>query len=168
MDKFLALAEVVGIIGTLVIFSGIGYLTAVIQKFTILRLKDNVHLSLGHLLLEITIVVVSAFYMAMEFSKPSNDFLSENCKAAGTTHTNAQVSQIDYAYSLISPKEGQLDFKLLISALVVLYTLIMILMLQRTQKLGELIMMVDQMINELGKFIVTFGLLIVGFIIVGR
>jgi len=48
------------------------------------------------------------------------------------------------------------------------YSFIMILMLQRTPKLGELIMMVNEMISELRKFIITFGLLIIAFIIVGR
>jgi len=48
------------------------------------------------------------------------------------------------------------------------YSFIMILMLQRTPKLGELIMMVHEMISELRKFIITFGLLIIAFIIVGR
>ena len=36
------------------------------------------------------------------------------------------------------------------------------------ESLGELIMMVYQMINELNKFVVTFGMLICAFIIVGR
>ena len=49
----------------LIIISGIGYFTAVVQKFTILKIKDNVHLSIGHLVLEITLVVVSGFYMIM-------------------------------------------------------------------------------------------------------
>lgn len=57
---------------------------------------------------------------------------------------------------------------MIISSLVVQYSFIMILMLQRTPKLGELIMMVNEMISELRKFIITFGLLIIAFIIVGR
>jgi len=48
------------------------------------------------------------------------------------------------------------------------YSFMMIIMLQRTPKLGELIMMVSEMISELRKFIITFGLLIIAFIIVGR
>ncbi len=57
---------------------------------------------------------------------------------------------------------------MIISALMVQYAFIMIIMLQRTPKLGELIMMVSEMISELRKFIITFGLLIIAFIIVGR
>lgn len=44
----------------------------------------------------------------------------------------------------------------------------MIVMLQRTDALGDLIMMVNQMIGEMQKFLITFGMLLGGFIIVGR
>ena len=44
----------------------------------------------------------------------------------------------------------------------------MVVMLQRTEKLGELIIMVCEMITELNKFFITFGMLIGAFIIVGR
>jgi hypothetical protein len=42
------------------------------------------------------------------------------------------------------------------------------MMLQRTQKLGELIMMLGQMVSELKKFLFTFGLILVLFMLVGR
>jgi hypothetical protein len=41
-------------------------------------------------------------------------------------------------------------------------------MLQRTQYLGELIMMLDQMTNELVRFFATFGLVIILFLLIGR
>jgi hypothetical protein len=41
-EDFVQLYDYIGILNPLVIFSCIGYLTAVIQKFTVLRLKDNV------------------------------------------------------------------------------------------------------------------------------
>ena len=75
---------------------------------------------------------------------------------------------VNYIYALLSQTGGSLNFQMIISSLVVQYSFIMILMLQRTPKLGELIMMVNEMISELRKFIITFGLLIIAFIIVGR
>ena len=39
--------------------SGLGYLTAIVQKFTILKLKDNVELSVSHLCLEFRVVAVT-------------------------------------------------------------------------------------------------------------
>jgi hypothetical protein len=74
---------------------------------------------------------------------------------------------MDRIYSYVT-QTSSLSFQLLTSALVCLYSLMMIVMLQNTQKLGELIMMVNHMISELQKFITTFGLMIVIFIIVGR
>mmetsp|Transcript_11821 Transcript_11821/g.18205 ORF Transcript_11821/g.18205 Transcript_11821/m.18205 type:complete len:272 (+) Transcript_11821:948-1763(+) len=50
--------------------------------------------------------------------------------------------------------------------MVLVFSLKMIVMLQRTRSLGELIMMVSQMINELKKFLFTFGLLIIGAVVV--
>jgi len=41
-------------------------------------------------------------------------------------------------------------------------------MLQRTTYLGELIMMLDQMKNELSRFFLTFGLVIIVFLLLGR
>jgi len=68
----------------------------------------------------------------------------------------------------MSPKDDTLNFKLLVSALVILQTLIMIMMLQRTEKLGEIIIMTEYMTEELGKYFATFGVLIAAFIIIGR
>lgn len=68
----------------------------------------------------------------------------------------------------MSQTDGSLNFQIIISALMVQYSFMMIIMLQRTPKLGELIMMVSEMVSELRKFIITFGLLIIAFIIVGR
>jgi len=44
----------------------------------------------------------------------------------------------------------------------------MIVMLQRTDTLGDMILMANEMINEFSKFIITFGMLMGGFVIVGR
>lgn len=55
-----------------------------------------------------------------------------------------------------------------VSLLILLYSVLTIIMLQRTQELGNMITMFISMINELKKFLVTFGLLIIAFVIVGR
>ena len=79
----------------------------------------------------------------------------------------AEAANVDYVYMILGDSADRMSFKLIVSSLVVEYTLIVIIMLQRTQKLGELIMMVGHMLQELKKFITTFGLLIALFIIVG-
>lgn len=61
-----------------------------------------------------------------------------------------------------------MNFQMLMSITTFLYTIIMIFKLQGTQKLGELIIMVNFMIHELKQFLFTFGLVLITFIIVGR
>ena len=56
---------------------------------------------------------------------------------------------------------------MIVSSTIVLTSFIMISMLQRSASLGDLIMMVKVMVEELGKFILTFGVVIGAFIIVG-
>ena len=55
----------------------------------------------------------------------------------------------------------------MISAITVLATLISIVMLQRTQAMGELIMMCNQMMVELFKFFATFGLYLLIVTVIG-
>mgnify|MGYP006092092429 CR=1 FL=1 len=81
--------------------------------------------------------------------------------------TDAEAIKISYVYSLLA-QTSSLNFQLVVSILIILYATIMIMMLQRTQKLGELIMMVGQMVSELKKWLLTFGLLIILFILLGR
>ena len=71
-------------------------------------------------------------------------------------------------FTLVSDSTGHMNFKYIISVIVIQLTMISIIMLQRTQYLGELIMMLNQMISELGRFFSTFGLLIGLFLLIGR
>jgi len=102
-----------------------------VQKFVILKLKDNVYLSYGRLLLEIALVVVSILYSVTLNQKPSNDTLTSVCKDHSSTSFSDRV-QIKHVYGLISSEEELLNFKFLLSILIMIYTLIMIMMLQRT------------------------------------
>mmetsp|Transcript_8089 Transcript_8089/g.13587 ORF Transcript_8089/g.13587 Transcript_8089/m.13587 type:complete len:97 (+) Transcript_8089:334-624(+) len=82
--------------------------------------------------------------------------------------SQSEKDSLAFTYALVSQtgESSVFTLQMVISMMVVFFSLIMITMLQRTQKLGELIMMVNQMISELQKFIFTFGLLLVGFMVV--
>ena len=51
-----------------VVVSGLGYLTAIVQKFTILKLKDNVELSVSHLCLELSVVAASVLCLYIQIT----------------------------------------------------------------------------------------------------
>ena len=131
-----------------------------------MKLKDNIELSLSHLGLELSIVLVTVLNVIINMSSTRNPLITDNCSKV-MQFTTDQVDQIGFVYSLIS-QTNSLSFSLVVSVFVCQYSLVMIVMLQRTQKLGELIMMVNEMISELKKFFITFGLLLGLFIIIGR
>ena len=51
--------------------------------------------------------------------------------------------RIDKVYGLLNSVPGEVDFKLIISVLIIQLCAVSIIMLQRTQYLGELIMMLN-------------------------
>ena len=73
---------------------------------------------------------------------------------------------IDTVYTYMIEKPGQLNFKQNFTCIVIQFTLVLIIMLEKTQGLGELIMMILHMVDQFRKFIFTFGLLIVLFIMI--
>ena len=63
----------------IVMVSGIGYFTAIVQKFTILKLKDNVELSLSHLALEFSVVAVTALCVIIQANNSQNYLITDTC-----------------------------------------------------------------------------------------
>ena len=78
-DLYLMLFNVIEIFTITVLVSGVGYFTAIIQKFTILKLKDNVELSYSHLILEFSIVVVTVLFFMMKMTTDSNPLITDVC-----------------------------------------------------------------------------------------
>lgn len=56
----------------------------------------------------------------------------------------------------------------MVSLLVILHSLLTLLMLQRTKIMGNFITMVIRMIEELKRFLITFGMVLIGFILIAR
>jgi len=75
---------------------------------------------------------------------------------------------VNKVYSIQNPLDGELNANYIISAIITQSSIISIIMLQRTQYLGQLIMMLQQMMTEFSKFFLTFGLIIAMFLIIGR
>jgi hypothetical protein len=75
---------------------------------------------------------------------------------------------MDKVYTLTNTMDGELNFKYILSVVIIQLCIVSIKMLQRTQYLGELIMMLSQMGNELLRFFSTFGLIIGLFLLIGR
>lgn len=165
-DNLLLLGQVTNFFFRFIMISGLGYFTVIIQQLTILKLKDNVELSLSHLFLQISIVLVSAVCFMIQFNNEQNHLMTDVCSQVAD-FSGEDKQTIGFVFSLLA-QTNTFSFSMVVSLIVCQYSLIMIVMLQRTQKLGELIMMVSQMINEVKKFFITFGLPLGVFIIIDR
>ena len=73
------LRETLSVFNQLVMIGGLGFLTALIQKLTVLRLKDNVQLSYGQLLIETGIVVTTVLLYMVNSYAPLSNVVSTNC-----------------------------------------------------------------------------------------
>lgn len=75
---------------------------------------------------------------------------------------------LDHYNYLMFSDENQFNFKYVMSLLVIQLMCLLVLMLSRTEELGEIIKMLSEMVNELIRFFATFGLIIVLFLCIGR
>lgn len=99
---------------------------------------------MGHLVVETAIVITSILNYLHSAEAPADTLLSDKCSSV-IEIPEAQARGMNYVYMILGDSSDKMNFKLIVSSLVVQYTLIIIIMLQRTQKLGELIMMVGHM-----------------------
>mmetsp|Transcript_33505 Transcript_33505/g.51469 ORF Transcript_33505/g.51469 Transcript_33505/m.51469 type:complete len:130 (+) Transcript_33505:2918-3307(+) len=113
------------------------------------------------------IVGSSITLMSYFFNRPQNPLVTDKCKDV-IELTDSEIELIDFGYALISKQGTLIDFQLLLSLNVTLFTMIMIVMLQRSSVVGQLILMINEMLYELKRFFQTFGVVIIGFVLFGR
>jgi hypothetical protein len=102
-QKMLDLQGYIGFFDKLVLVSALGYLTAIVQKFMIFQLKDNVQLPYGQIALEVSMVLVAACYEYNNYLKPRNSLVSGACIEGGYIDLNAdQIDKIDYIFAILS------------------------------------------------------------------
>jgi len=119
------------------------------------------------MILEFSIGAVGVIFIMMYSTKDYNTMLTDKCSDVMEIN-QADTDTINKIFTMRYPLEGQTSFKLIISLIVVQCTIISVLMLQRTANLGDLIMMMQEMLVEMIKFFLTFSLVIIVFLLVGR
>ena len=84
-----------------VMLSGLGYLTAIFQKFTILKLKDNVELSVSHLCLELSVVAVTIVCVLIKYNNEQNLLITDTC-ASVAEYSAKDKEVIGFVFSLLA------------------------------------------------------------------
>lgn len=70
VDQLLTISGVLGLFDNIIILCCIGLFTALVQKITVMRMKDNVELQVGRVGLEASIVIVSCVYLYIKIRNP--------------------------------------------------------------------------------------------------
>mmetsp|Transcript_4753 Transcript_4753/g.7171 ORF Transcript_4753/g.7171 Transcript_4753/m.7171 type:complete len:124 (+) Transcript_4753:2906-3277(+) len=82
--------------------------------------------------------------------------------------TDEEQQNIGKAMSFIADYGNFSAFTIIVAAKVVFCTVQAIMLLERTEKFGHVIIMVSKMVEELSKFFATFGVIILTFMVVLR
>jgi len=92
--------------------------TSSCQKILVFRTKDNVTLSVGLILLELSIVATGLMFIFTYTSDITNTLLSDVC-GQSMTLSSLEKNTVDKAYSLLNTANDELDLKLIVSAIIV-------------------------------------------------
>lgn len=168
IDNLKSEFQLVTLLQFFMLINTIGMFTSVLQKLVAFRFKDNVTLNYGQMSIEASISAVGIIFLIQYNQSNINNLISDVCGRVIPDISPEDSYVIDKMFTMRYPREGELNFKLIASTIIIQSSMISVIMLQRTQYLGELIMMLDQMKNELIRFFATFGLIIVSFLLVGR
>jgi hypothetical protein len=112
----------------LVVLQAIGMFTSSCQKILVFRTKDNVTLSVGLIILELSICASCLLFIFSYTSDGSNTLLSDVCGPIMKLDQGT-MARIDFSFGILDVQEGELDIRLIISTIIVQMVFISVIML---------------------------------------
>lgn len=73
------IANIAGYFYLCIMISGIGYITSIVQKLTVVKLNDNAELQMQEFLIHAAIAVTSTMLVLLKASAPTNSLISDFC-----------------------------------------------------------------------------------------
>ena len=125
----------------LLIFNVVGTASSILQKIAVIKVKNGVELNPMIFILEVSFIYVGISYGQLfnitEFSTITTDVCGKF-----DSYDPEYKNKIDKMFTMVNPiDESQSSFNFLISCIIIQSSVLCIIMLQRTQYLGELIIM---------------------------
>ena len=112
-----------------IILTSIGSFTSFFQKFLTFRFKDNVKLSPGQMLLEISMGITGLLFFFNYNSSNVNTMMSDHCRNY-IDMDDGDIYVMDHVYTLRDPTSGGIN--LIVSIIIIQASVSLILMLKRT------------------------------------
>jgi hypothetical protein len=100
------------------IISAVGMVPSILQKTVHFIYKDNVTLNITHIVLELSISLTSMLFILMFSNKNDNTLITDVCSPY-VELTDEVMKNVNHMYTIANPRAGELDFKLILSIIVV-------------------------------------------------
>ena len=111
--------QFVGVFTLLMIISTIGMISSFIQKIVIFRVKDNVSLNVGLMLLELSIAFTGISFIVMVNKERVLNTLNSDVCGRVLDVDPLQKDNADKMYTLLNPAPGEFEFRLLMSIIMI-------------------------------------------------
>ena len=145
----------------------ISIFTSICQKLAILKLKENAEIDKGIMWINIFVVFFGLVYLFSNNAGLMQTTLTDEC----IKHIDIDPSTIDTInkhHHLVMDYGTFFSAQTLIAMQVLFFTVYTILMLQRTEQFGYIIIMMTEMMHEIGKYLSTFGVFLFLFVVILR
>ena len=146
------------------LFNGVGLLTSALQEVVSAYLRKKNDLSLYNVFLKICLFATGIIHLDIQNNFHIVTDLSDKCKQV-IDMTDSQIAQMDHGFTLMKDHKELINYKHNASLVVLLYTIVFLQMLEKTEGLGNLILMTKFVAFELARFFLTFGSFIGLFLI---
>ena len=153
----------------LVAVYSVGMLTSFVQKIIVVRVRNNATMNIGVLFIQLAGGILGVLlWIASTYAVVNNSY-STMCQRYQSM-TEDEIYQLDRVKCIINSTklEGTLPFKYLLSLIIVQICLNSINILQRTNMLGESIIMLFNVLFQLAQFFVIILMVIGIYLAIGR
>lgn len=148
----------------ILIFNGVGLLTSALQEVVSAYLRKKNDLSLYSIFLKVCLFATGIIHLDIQNNFHIESQLSDKCKHI-IDMNDSQIMEMDHSFTLMKDHALLISYKHNASLVVILYTIVFLQMLEKTEGLGNLILMTKFVAIELARFFLTFGSFISLFLI---
>lgn len=161
--------ETASLYHNIIIVYTMGMITNACVKLAIYKVKENINLNVMAVVLEMAGAICGILIMHAYASTEVQSIRTNLCQNY-VQYEPGQKFKLDKLSSFVNSAkvDGALKFKYIMSVIIVQLCAISMMMLTRTKYLGECILMLMQMMAELKRFLLTFGIIIIMYLVFGR
>ena len=154
------------LLNILVLVNAIGLFASLVQKVLTRWLHSNVSFIWSEIILKSTFLVVSLVYLTQQNSRRTNSLFVDTCDQVIDLAAEDKEA-LSYIFTFRFPLNGDIEGSIHVTTIVTFSFLQIMMLLEKSQILGNTMLMMNVMINEMLKFFMTISPIFILFFFVG-